>query len=212
VRDVEQQMLVDFFRIVSDDERLRIIGFLANHDRSADELASLLRIKPSAVVHHLAKLEGIGIVRAVTSGTSLRYALDIEALRHMRQEALSRRDTGDASAPTEGDDFTRRALRNNVKGERLLRIPANRRTRDVILDWLAGKFDPEATYTEKEVNEIIKERHPDAAALRRELVDGKWLQRTRDGSRYWCTPGGAVSLGCPAGGTSDSQDEMPPNA
>jgi hypothetical protein len=52
-----------------------------------------------------------------------------------------------------------------------------------VLTWLAGRFEPGRRYAEREVNEIIKRHHEDSATLRRELIDGGWMER-EDGV-YW---------------------------
>ncbi len=48
--------LVDFYKALADANRLKIVGLLANRAYSVEELAALLKLKPSTVSHHLAKL------------------------------------------------------------------------------------------------------------------------------------------------------------
>ncbi len=56
-----------------------------------------------------------------------------------------------------------------------------------ILRRLADHFEPNRTFAEREVNEILKAilMFDDFVLLRRELVDGKYLARTSDGRSYW---------------------------
>ena len=65
--------------------------------------------------------------------------------------------------------------------------PAKHKLKFQVLQYLANKFESNHTYTEKEVNEIIKNNHTfgDYFLLRRELIDRKLLLRTRDGYKYW---------------------------
>jgi len=69
---------------------------------------------------------------------------------------------------------------------RLKSWPARRKLQRAALDWLASHFEPGREYTEKEVTEVLNRLHTfaDHAMLRRDLVDGRWLARERDGSRY----------------------------
>lgn len=55
--------------------------------------------------------------------------------------------------------------------------------------YLAEKFDPTASYTEREVNALLTEWHTfeDWALLRRELFMHGFLRRMKDGSAYWLT-------------------------
>ena len=65
--------------------------------------------------------------------------------------------------------------------------PAKRELKAEVLKYLSEKFETGVIYTEKEVNEIIKSWHTfgDFFLLRRELIDMKYLLRTRDGLQYW---------------------------
>jgi hypothetical protein len=76
-----------------------------------------------------------------------------------------------------------RILRIFVREGKLVQIPAVHSKRRVVLDWLAGLFEPGRAYPEHEVNERLGAVHPDYAALRRYLVDEEFLHR-RDGF-YW---------------------------
>ena len=81
--------------------------------------------------------------------------------------------------------FRQKVLRDFFDGERLKEIPAKRKKRLVVLHWLAERFEPDRRYGELEVNALLKQHHPDCAALRRELVDAHLLERAA--SIYWRT-------------------------
>jgi hypothetical protein len=81
---------------------------------------------------------------------------------------------------SEPDDpiFASRTLRSFVRAGRLVRIPARERKRRVILRWLIDEVLPdEAPVQERELNMRIALRHPDAASLRRFLVDSRLAER-----------------------------------
>ena len=56
-----------------------------------------------------------------------------------------------------------------------------------VLKYLSCKFEYDRFYSEKEVNAIIDENHTfnDYFLLRRGMVDYKFLDRTKDGCKYW---------------------------
>lgn len=62
--------------------------------------------------------------------------------------------------------------------------------RKAILDYLADRFEIGRTYTEKEVNALLKQYHTfeDWAMLRRELFEAGYLNREKNGATYWRTP------------------------
>ena len=55
----------------------------------------------------------------------------------------------------------------------------------VILRQVAAQFESGRTYTEREVNAILKEIWDDFATMRRYLIEYGYLDRTTDGSSYW---------------------------
>ncbi|MGW1765463.1 DUF2087 domain-containing protein [Streptomyces sp. NPDC002073] len=68
---------------------------------------------------------------------------------------------------------------------RLQSIPRRPARREQLLAHLADTlFEPERVYSEPEVNEALRTVHEDCSALRRYLVIGGHLARTRDGSAY----------------------------
>ncbi|MFI6950418.1 DUF2087 domain-containing protein [Streptomyces sp. NPDC050422] len=68
---------------------------------------------------------------------------------------------------------------------RLTSIPRKTARREQLLEHLAHTlFQTDRTYTEREVNDALLTVHEDCAALRRYLVIGGKLTRTKDGVSY----------------------------
>ena len=70
---------------------------------------------------------------------------------------------------------------------KIIKLPQRRPVRAAILAYLADRFAPDRSYTEREVNALCDAWHTfgDYFLLRRELVESGLLARERDGSRYW---------------------------
>ena len=70
---------------------------------------------------------------------------------------------------------------------RLSQYPTKRPMRMIALTKIADCFEFERNYTEKEVNEIIKQNisFSDIELVRREMFQLKLIGRLRDGSAYW---------------------------
>ncbi|MCX5392285.1 DUF2087 domain-containing protein [Streptomyces sp. NBC_00094] len=81
---------------------------------------------------------------------------------------------------------------------RLKAIPRKPARREALLAHLtATLFDTDRSYRESEVNEALLTVHEDFSALRRYLVIGGFLARTKDGAAYHRqqqpgSPGGAI--------------------
>ena len=62
--------LLGFFKALANESRLRIVGLLAGHERSVQELAELLDLTEPTVSHHLALLKRLGLVTARVDGVT----------------------------------------------------------------------------------------------------------------------------------------------
>lgn len=91
------------------------------------------------------------------------------------------------------DEFSRRIVELYVKSG-LRSIPRRVRDKHILLKSITLTFDMKAQYTEAEVNEKLEQwrqsagrtfRRLDYVNLRRLLIDGDYLGRSNDGSRYW---------------------------
>jgi hypothetical protein len=82
-------------------------------------------------------------------------------------------------------------LERFVQGGRLVVMPTKRSKWLVVLDHIAQSFEPGRTYSEPEVNEVLKGFHEDFASLRRYPVDDQFL--TRDGGVYRRSGGTAAT-------------------
>ena len=179
----EFQALLQFFKALADENRLKILGLLANRERSVEELAALLQLRAPTVSHHLAKLKEPGFVSMRAEGNTHLYRLDAEALRTSSKGLLSSEKMASLVHDVEVDAWERKVLHDFFEGTRLKESPASRKKRAVILRWLANQFEPGVRYREAQVNEIIQRHHPDASSLRRELIAEKLMQR--EGGLYW---------------------------
>jgi hypothetical protein len=135
------------------------------------------------VSHHLAALKELGLVRMHAEGNAHIYQLDEGALVDLKRDVFSREGMASLVQNVDPSSWKQKVLSTFVIDDRLTQIPAQRKKRLVILQWLARKFEPGARLTERELNEVIKRHHPDTASLRRELVSWKFVQR--EGGVYW---------------------------
>jgi len=84
------------------------------------------------------------------------------------------------------------ATRPYFRDGRLVAIPRKRPARLALFDLLANQFEPGRRYSEKTVNSVLGQYHPDYCALRRYLVDEGFLERCA--GAYW-RAGGTFEVG-----------------
>lgn len=172
-------------KALSDASRLRIVGLLADGRKmSVEQLAVALELTPGTVVHHLRRLREAGLVQSLARPPYMDYSLRLGrlaeiggALHHIEREQAGE-STELGPLPDWASPADSKVLRAFFDGERLSSIPVQRSKRLVVLRQLAETvFERKRRYPEKEVNQLLAVRHPDAASLRRYLVDEGFMTR-----------------------------------
>ncbi len=195
----EQDELLQYMKVLSDENRLKMLVLLNQGEQRVSDLAAALEITEPTASHHLVKLRSVGLVNLRVSGNQHFSRVNPTRLRRFKQLAAEIENV-DTSAP-EPDDLSwvdelnievsaedRRVFKDYTDEGRLLQIPAKQKKLLVILRWLATRFEPGVKYTEKEVNAIITPINEDFATLRRNLIEFGFLRRERAGTTYWLTP------------------------
>jgi hypothetical protein len=178
------EMLLDFFKVVGNESRLKIVGILANREHTMSELAAILDLKESTVLQHVSLLQESGLVTMREDGKQRRYSFNVQRLHDMNKELYSHEDLATTQSFEEvGDAWERKVLNTYFEGDRLVEFPVSNKNWDVVNKWLAGHFEYGVQYSEKQVNEILTRFHADYATLRRELVDSGYMQRAK--GIYW---------------------------
>lgn len=182
------ETLLEFFKAMAHESRLRMIGLLAQREYAVQELAAALDLKEPTVSHHLAILKSQGLVTARAEGTTRWHTLDRAALERLSQRVLQTPDEKLArTRPKAPEDYDTKVLRGFVRPDgTLTQMPASRKKRGAVLRWLMRDFAEGRKYSEAEVNEAIQRHHWDSATLRRELIGHAMM--AREGAVYWRLP------------------------
>lgn len=194
----QRRLLMDTFKALSDDTRLKLFGIVCQQETNAGELASRLGVSESTVSHHLTKLREVNLVNLRAVGTERHYCANPGAIKRFknlitdieRQIAPEAAEESDDSWINELDidDEARKVLRNYTSNAYITQLPRSQVKLLIILDWLGTKFERDVKYTEREVNDILLKHHEDFASIRRDLVDFGYLRRERGGGKYWVAP------------------------
>lgn len=188
---IEQDaFLLDFFKTLADPARLRIAGRLIAGDASISELAAELGVPIRECMRHVAQLVELGLVYEQRDRRPPVYHLDEQWLRDRSRSLL---DSPRSRALAGATDDRSRVLASFFRDGRLLSIPTGDLRKFIILDAIAGHFESGRTYTEREVNAVLKAIYEyDYVTLRRLLVDFHYLNRSyldsSDGV-YWVGEG-----------------------
>jgi predicted transcriptional regulator len=178
--------LLEFFKVMSHENRLKIVGILAERECGVEELATLLDLKAPTVSHHLGKLSNLGLVQMRREGNDHLYRLNADGLHGLARRMFASLESGRVAELVDGVEYEaweRKVLNTFVDGDRVNAIPTGYKKRLALLKWMADHFEMDREYTELEVNEIIERHHGDYCLFRREMVETGLMAR-KDGI-YW---------------------------
>ncbi len=186
--DLVSAELLAFFKALSDANRLKIVGLLASQPYTVEDLAAALKLSPSTVSHHLARLAKAGLVSARARGRYSVYQLETAALEERSRRLLARTEQPAVSPEADVDAFERSVLNAFLSPEGRIRdLPAQQKKLLVILKHVAQAFQPGVRYSEKEVRAILSRFYEDTTSVRRLLVDFHLL--ARESGIYWRVEG-----------------------
>lgn len=104
--------LLQFFKALSNESRLKLLGILSQQERNVEELAALLDLKEPTISHHLAKLKELNLVQMRTQGNTHLYKLNSETLQTLSKEILTPDQIASLTQAIEGDAWESKVLSN----------------------------------------------------------------------------------------------------
>ena len=184
---VEEKMetLLNFFKVLANENRLKILGILANREAGVDELATLLGLSAPTISHHLRLLRELGLVKMRSAGNDHLYRLDSLALNQITKRMMQSFQSETMAALVEDVPYGRwekKVLNTFLERDQIKAFPMGYKKRLVVLKWMADHFEIGKSYSEIELNEIIQKHHPDYCTLRREMIDLGMMER--EGREY----------------------------
>ncbi len=179
----EFNTLLEFFKALGNENRLKIIGILAGRECSVEELAELCNLREPTVSHHLTKLKGIGLVEMRVVGNDHLHRLNTQVLTSMNKDIFTSEKMASLVDDLDYCAWEKKVLQTFMDGDRIVAIPSGYKKRLVLYKWLINHFEFDRKYTEKEVNQIISQYHEDFATFRRDFVDLGLMER--ENGIYW---------------------------
>jgi predicted transcriptional regulator len=178
--------LVTFFKALADSNRLKIVGLLAEKSYSVEELAALLKLKPSTVSHHLSKLAEAELVSSHAESYYSMYQLDKKMLEEKSRSMFSKNELSTVAAEVDVDAYDNKVIKDYSRRDGSLKtLPSQRKKLEAILRHVVKAFEVGERYSEKRVNEILSQYYEDTATLRRELIGYGLMKREGGGGAYW---------------------------
>jgi ArsR family transcriptional regulator, arsenate/arsenite/antimonite-responsive transcriptional repressor len=169
----------ELFKSLGHPTRLLIVNLIRLKPRHTEELASILKLSPGTVSHHLSLLSEVGLLQASKEQYYQIYSL-VEGILEQKLLEVVAMPQPKLEKNVAGDAFRDKVLKTFFKHGRLIKIPTQQKKLQVVLEELLKAFDEVRTYTERDVSITLSEYHDDFASLRRALVDFGYMTR-KDG-------------------------------
>lgn len=162
-------------KCLADRSRMDIIRILYAEDSWVELIASKLDLTPATVCYHLKKLESAGIVCASRSQFYIIYSLNREIFDLPLGDFLF----GDEVPKPDSspDKFEKEVISRFFRYGKLTALPVQRKKREIVLAYIAKRFEQGRDYTEKEIDGAIHEFFDDHCTLRREMIAAGLMTR-----------------------------------
>jgi predicted transcriptional regulator len=186
--------LLRFFKVLGEPNRLKIVGLLARRPHTVEDLGRQLGLGVSTVSHHLSRLADAGLVTARAESYYNLYSLRTEVLSAMAKTILHEAEQPHREENGQRDAFEQKVITTFTGPDgRITAFPVQEKKFLVLVRYVLKAFEPGIKYTEKRVNQLLKEYNEDTARLRRSLVEYKYMAREGGGGKYWRIDAGALS-------------------
>ena len=168
---------LSLLRVFADTQKVKLLGLICDAPLPLHTLAQLSGLSEAETMRQVSALKDARLLEETFAGDGFRWQYQPKpifgALAALKQEAKSL-GLGEEWAAEES-----RVLGDFFVHGKLKTIPVQRKKRDIVLRYLASKFEMDRTYTEQEVNFVLLDYHEDFATLRREMVDTRLMAREK---------------------------------
>jgi hypothetical protein len=176
--------ILNYHKALSDATRVRILALLADGPLHGQALAGKLGLSPPTITHHMTKLREASLVSERKEKNTVYFYLNRETLM---QDAMA---TVDTILGKQNGDINLRGDRTVTDGERakviqnfftpdgrLKNIPAQRKKKLIVFEWMLRGLQMGKKYSEQEINQHILQYHDDYATIRREFIINHFMYR-----------------------------------
>ncbi|WP_340003554.1 metalloregulator ArsR/SmtB family transcription factor [Paenibacillus sp. FSL K6-0276] len=181
---MQLEKIVNYHKALADPTRLRLLLLLSQGEMHGQALAEKLNLSQPTVTHHAAKLREAALIKERRDKNTVYFKLNPEFISSGAEASLQfifSKGARNMEEKSPENSLKESVLRNFFsKDGRLRQIPAQYKKKLIALQYMVEKLEPGMVYTEKEINEFIKQFHEDFATIRREFIMHQFMYREND--------------------------------
>jgi hypothetical protein len=174
--------VVNYHKALADHTRIKILILLADGELNGQILAEKLCVTPATITHHAAKLREASLINERRDKNTIYFSLNHYFIKNNASAAenlIYRKEKGGvAILEDEHKRLKESVVKNFFTGEgKLKNIPVQLKKKLIVLELLVSKLEKGRKYSEREINEFIKNFHGDFATIRREFIMHQFMFR-----------------------------------
>ena len=153
------------FKVLADESRLKIISILLVKDSYTEYLASKLNLTAATIAYHMDKLEKSGVVFSTRIQHYVIYSINREMMNRSVGEFIQSIIKYDDSK-----GYEEKVIDSFFEYGKLKQLPTQIKKREIVIGYIAEKFEFDKIYSEKELTSIISEIFEDYCTVKRDLI------------------------------------------
>ena len=172
--------IVAFHKAIGDPTRIRIVVLLANGPLHGQAIAGKLGLTPPTITHHIKKLRDINVIVERRDKNTIYFHLNESVIKQQARTLgrLIEKKEGKVEEMIEQNIERQKVLENFLtKDGKLKNIPAQRKKKLMVFEYMVRGLKARKKYPEKELNEYITKFHEDYATIRREFIINHYMYR-----------------------------------
>ncbi len=170
-------------KALSDSSRLKVLVSIISKAQYVEELSERMGLSASTVSFHLKKLEEAGLVTKSRDQYYAVFKAEDGILDKTLRELISF-ENADADEQEERiRRYREKVLKAFFDNGRLVRLPAQYKKQQIVLEEIARRFEHGRKYPEKELNSVLLGVCEDYCTIRRMMI-GEGLMERKD-NVYW---------------------------
>lgn len=179
--------VVSYHKALADATRIKMLILLADGELNGQVLAEKLFVTPATITHHAAKLRAASLINERRDKNTIYFSLNDYFIKNnatATEQLIYRKTNAKGGADTMQDDQKRMkdsVIKNFFTAEgKLKNLPAQLKKKLIVLEHLVTNLEKGRKYSEKEINEFIKNFHEDFATIRREFIMHQFMFRENE--------------------------------
>ncbi|SEM25473.1 hypothetical protein SAMN04488688_110195 [Paenibacillus sp. cl141a] len=185
--------VVSYHKALADPTRIKMLILLAEGEMNGQLLAEKIGVTPATITHHAAKLREASLINERRDKNTIFFSLNDYFIKNSATatENLIYQRVRSEGGPEHLQEEARRTRDSVIKNfftsdGKLKSIPAQLKKKLIVLTHMVSRLEKGRKYSEKEMNEFIKEYHEDFATIRREFIMHHFM--FRDNGVYELNP------------------------